>query len=181
MTFKRITLICLSVLLFFCACSAKNDVLKLSESLSGDYSFRLNVQSEMGELLFGGMLAKQGGEYVYVLDHPKQSADAKYKQKDGKAVLEIGDVSIDISPKDCKICSVFDALEKMALISGNERCERVKLYGEDCMKISLDGTELYFANNKPLLLVWDGIRAEITGFTYGKDDNFGHKDQESVA
>ncbi len=181
MTRIRITLICLSVLLLFCACSAKNDALKLSESLSGDYSFRLNVQSETGELLFGGTLSKQGSEYVYILEHPKQSADAKYIKKDGITVLQIGDMTLPVESKDLKICSVFDALEKIASISGSERCERVKLYGVDCMKISLETAELYFANNKPLLIIWDGARAEITGFTYGKDDNFGHKDQESVA
>lgn len=177
----RTAFIVLSVLLIFSACSAKGETLKLSQSLVGDYNFRLNVKSETGELLFGGIFTKQNGEYVYVLDYPMQSAKSRYIKKDGKNVLQIGDMRLGIESKDLKIDAVFDIFENAALLSGNERCEKVKLYGTDCMKISLEKGELYFANNKPLLLTFEGGVAEITGFSYGKDDNFGDKDQESVA
>ncbi len=177
----RILFIVLSVLLVLCACGAKDDALRLSESLSGDYSFRLNVKSETGELLFGGILSKSDGEYVYVLDYPKESADAKYIKRDANVRLQIGDISIDVSDRDSKISKIFDILDKASALSGTERCERATLYGAEGTKICLDGGEIFFANNKPLLLIWEGARAEITGFTYGKDDNFGNKDQESVA
>ncbi len=178
----RIVLVTLLILLLFYGCSSQNNsVKKFSESLSEDYGCTLNIQSETGERLFGGTLSKRDGEYVYVLEYPKQMQSTKYRYKDGKAVLEIGDISISVDNADCKICAVFRLLENASFSNNGVFFEKEKLYGEDCVKISLDEGKLYFANNKPLLILLENARVEITGFTYGKDDNFGDQNQESVA
>lgn len=178
----RIVLITFLILLLLCGCSLQNDsVKKFSESLLGDYGCTLNIQSETGERLFGGTLLKNDGEYVYILEYPKQIQSTKYRFKDGKAVLEIGDISISVDNADCKICTVFKLLESICEEKDSVFFEKENLYGEDCVKISLDEGKLYFAKNKPLLILLESARVEITGFTYGKDDNFGDQNQESVA
>lgn len=178
MSGKRIALIFVFVLLFFTACGRSNGAERLSEGLSGDYTCKLNIKSTAGELLFGGTLFKADGEYVFVLEHPSKIAGARYIRRDKSTVLQIGDMSIPLGGLDAKISKVFDALSRDVAY---EKCEKVRLYGEDAMKISLADGELYFLNNKPLLLTFEDVRVEITGFTYGKDDNFGYKDQKSVA
>ena len=151
----------------------------LSKTLSEDFSCRVNIKSESGELLFGGTLSKSGEGFEYVAEAPSELCDAKYIKKDGMTVLKIGDMSLPIKSEDLKISKIFSLLESAQSIDAP--CERLRLYGADSIKMSLDKGELYFVNNKPLLLLFDGARVEITGFSYGKDDNFGYKDKESVA
>ena len=169
-----------ALLLLLVGCTDTESTKRLSESLSGDYSCRMNVQSLTGELLFGGTLTKECGGYTYTLDYPTQTRNAKYIFDGEDFSLKIGDMVISVAEGDLKLGELLLILEGAAEGSLSHS-ERVSLYGEPCMKIDLAGGELYFANNKPLLLVTEQTRAEITGFTYGKDDNFGNKDQESVA
>ncbi len=165
--FRKI-IVCLSALLlvFSAGCSAdKNNIDALCNNIASDYECTFNVCTADGGALFGGKLLHGESTYELTLSFPEEIAgtvicadkDSFSAQYGGKTVAL---VQSSVQKLDV-LLGVLDAAKEKKELSPYKS----ELYGAKCMICDIGGNLLYYSHGVPLLIISDGIKAEITGFS----------------
>lgn len=167
--FKKFSFLLLSLAVLLTACgNAKNPVAGFRKLTSKDFDCYVNIYSENGEILFGGVLEKNTG-YTFTAELPSGISGTVFKFENGSLTESIGDFTLTLDSNAAKkISDVANAFE--ALASEDKPCiSEEKLYSSECYAAKTDFGDVYISPiGVPMMIKNEIITAEITGFN-GKD------------